>query len=111
MADQDHHAPGRRDLAGHDPGRRRGRADPAPARQGRAFAGEGGPGDALVQIVVRPHRFFTRDGDNILLDLPVTVKEAALGAEVRAPTTTGSVMLKVPKRSNTATCFACAAKA
>ena len=93
--------PGRRNLAGHDPARRRGRADPAPARQGRAKPGEGEPGDALVQIVVRPHRFFTRDGDNILLDLPITVKEAALGAEVRAPTTTGSVMLRIPKRSNT----------
>jgi DnaJ-class molecular chaperone len=73
--------------------RLRGKGAPSP--------GEGPPGDALVQVVVRPHRFFTRDGDNILLDLPVTVKEAALGAEVRAPTTTGSVMLKIPKRSNT----------
>jgi DnaJ-class molecular chaperone len=73
--------------------RLRGKGAPSP--------GEGAPGDALVQIVVRPHRFFTRDGDNILLDLPVTVKEAALGAEVRAPTTTGSVMLKIPKRSST----------
>ena len=73
--------------------RLRGKGAPSP--------GEGEPGDALVQIVVRPHRFFTREGDNILLDLPVTVKEAALGAEVRTPTTTGSVMLKIPKRSNT----------
>jgi DnaJ-class molecular chaperone len=70
-------------------------------RKGAPSPGEGEPGDALVQIVVRPHRFFTREGDNILLDLPVTVKEAALGAEVRTPTTTGSVMLKIPKRSNT----------
>ena len=73
--------------------RLRGKGAPSP--------GEGPPGDALVQIVVRPHRYFTREGDDILLDLPVTVKEAALGAEVRAPTTTGSVMLKIPKRSNT----------
>ncbi len=73
--------------------RLRGKGAPSP--------GEGEPGDALVQIVVRPHRFFTREGDNILLDLPITVKEAALGAEVRTPTTTGSVMLKIPKRSNT----------
>jgi DnaJ-class molecular chaperone len=73
--------------------RLRGKGAPSP--------GEGEPGDALVQIVVRPHRFFTREGDNILLDLPVTVKEAALGAEVRTPTPTGSVMLKIPKRSNT----------
>jgi len=73
--------------------RLRGKGAPSP--------GEGPPGDALVQIVVQPHRFFTREGDDILLDLPITVKEAALGAEVKAPTTTGSVMLKIPKRSST----------
>ena len=54
-----------------------------------------------MQVVVKPHRYFTREGDDILLDLPITVKEAALGAEVKAPTTTGSVMLKIPKRSST----------
>jgi DnaJ-class molecular chaperone len=69
--------------------------------KGAPSQGEGPPGDALVQIVVRPHRYFTREGDDILLDLPISVKEAALGAEVRAPTTTGSVMLKIPKRSST----------
>jgi DnaJ-class molecular chaperone len=72
--------------------RLRGKGAPSP--------GEGPPGDALVQIAVKPHRYFTREGDDILLDLPITVKEAALGAEVRTPTTTGSVMLKIPKRSN-----------
>ncbi len=69
--------------------------------KGAPSAGEGPPGDALVQIIVRPHRYFRREGDDILLDLPVSVKEAALGAEVRTPTSTGSVMLKIPKRSNT----------
>jgi DnaJ-class molecular chaperone len=73
--------------------RLRGKGAPSP--------GEGEPGDALVQIVVRPHRAFTREGDDILLDLPISVREAALGAEVRAPTTTGSVVLKIPKGSNT----------
>ena len=73
--------------------RLRGKGAPSP--------GEGPPGDALVQIEVRPHRYFTREGADILLDLPISVKEAALGAEVRTPTTTGSVMLKIPKRSNT----------
>jgi DnaJ-class molecular chaperone len=68
--------------------------------KGAPSQGEGPPGDALVQVVVRPHRYFTREGDDILLDLPITVKEAALGAEVKAPTTTGSVMLKIPKRSS-----------
>src|SRR6185437_5920307 len=47
--------------------------------KGAPSQGEGPPGDALVQIVVRPHRYFTREGDDILLDLPITVKEAALG--------------------------------
>jgi DnaJ-class molecular chaperone len=69
--------------------------------KGAHSAGEGPPGDALVQIVVEPHRFFTREGDDIHVELPITVKEAALGAEVRAPTTTGSVMLRVPKGANT----------
>jgi DnaJ-class molecular chaperone len=73
--------------------RLRGKGAPSP--------GEGPPGDALVQIVVKPHRFFTREGSDIILHLPITVKEAALGAEVKTPTTTGSVMLKIPKRSNT----------
>lgn len=69
--------------------------------KGAPSQGEGPPGDALVQIVVKPHRYFTREGDDILLDLPISVKEAALGAEVRTPTTTGNVMLRIPKRSNT----------
>src|ERR1700722_1726421 len=73
--------------------RLRGKGAPSP--------GEGPPGDALVQINVRPHRYFTREGADILLDLPISVKEAALGAEVRTPTTTGNVMLKIPKRANT----------
>ena len=73
--------------------RLRGKGAPSP--------GEGEPGDALVQIVVKPHRTFTREGDDIHVELPITLKEAALGGEVRAPTTTGSVMLKIPKRSNT----------
>ena len=69
--------------------------------KGAPSAGEGPPGDALVQIVVEPHRYFTREGDDIHVELPITVKEAALGGEVRAPTTTGSVMLRIPKGSNT----------
>lgn len=66
---------------------------------GRGEEGPGGPGDAIVTIEVQPHRFYTRDGDNIRLDLPVTLSEAVLGAEVRVPTPDGTVMLKVPKGS------------
>jgi DnaJ-class molecular chaperone len=57
------------------------------------------PGDALIEVFVRPHAQFTRDGDNILVDLPVTLAEAVLGGRVPVPTTTGSVNLSVPPNS------------
>lgn len=63
---------------------------------GQGEAGPGGAGDALVTIEVAPHRFYTRDGDDIRLDLPVRLDEAVLGASVRVPTVEGPVMLKVP---------------
>jgi DnaJ-class molecular chaperone len=55
----------------------------------------------LVEILIEPHRFFTRHGNDIHLDLPVTLAEAALGARIRVPTPSGPVMLTVPKGSNT----------
>jgi DnaJ-class molecular chaperone len=73
--------------------RLRGKGAPSP--------GEGEPGDALVEISINPHRFFSRHGDDIHLDLPVTLTEAALGGRVRVPTPTGHVTLTVPKASNT----------
>jgi DnaJ-class molecular chaperone len=63
---------------------------------GQGDAGPGGAGDALVTIEIAPHRFFTRDGDDIRLDLPVRLGEAVLGAKVRVPTPDGPVMLGVP---------------
>ena len=67
---------------------------------GQGQAGPGGNGDAIVTIAIRPHRFFTRDGDNIRLDLPVALDEAVLGAKVRVPTVDGPVMLSIPKGSS-----------
>ena len=64
---------------------------------GKGQPGPGGAGDAIVTIEVTPHRFFTRDGDDVRLDLPVTLKEAVLGGPVRVPTVEGAVMLTVPK--------------
>jgi DnaJ-class molecular chaperone len=61
----------------------------------------GGPaGDALVELSVRPHRRFSREGDDIVLELPVTLDEAALGARVEVPTIGGRVQMTVPKGSN-----------
>jgi DnaJ-class molecular chaperone len=64
---------------------------------GKGQEGPGGRGDAIVTIEIAPHRFFTRDGANIRLTLPITLKEAVLGAKVKVPTPEGPVMLTIPK--------------
>ncbi|MDP9162701.1 MAG: J domain-containing protein, partial [Pseudomonadota bacterium] len=64
---------------------------------GQGQEGPGGKGDAIVQIEIAPHPFFTRDGANIRLTLPVTLSEAVLGAKVKVPTPDGPVMLSIPK--------------
>lgn len=68
--------------------------------QGEPGAGGGPAGDALVEIAVKPHPQFVRDGRDIRLELPVTLGEAALGAKVTAPTLHGPVTLSVPAGSN-----------
>ena len=66
---------------------------------GQGQEGPGGRGDAIVTIEIAAHPFFTRDGKNIRLTLPITLKEAVLGAKVKVPTPEGPVMLTVPKGS------------
>jgi DnaJ-class molecular chaperone len=68
---------------------------------GKGEDGLGGRGDAIVTIEIEPHRFYKRDGNNIRLDLPVTLKEAVLGGKVKVPTPDGPVMLTVPKGTTT----------
>ena len=63
---------------------------------GKGEVGPGGPGDALITLEVAPHRIFKRDGDDIRLDLPISLSEAVLGAKVRMPTVEGPVSLTVP---------------
>jgi len=64
---------------------------------GKGQEGPGGKGDAIITIAIAPHRFFTRDGNDIRLTLPVTLNEAVLGAKVKVPTPDGAVMLTIPK--------------
>jgi len=71
--------------------------------RGRGGRNGGAPGDLLVEIEVGEHHRFTRKGDDIHLDLPVSLPEAVLGARVEVPTPAGAVMLSVPKGSNTGT--------
>ena len=58
--------------------------------------GEGPAGDALITVSVRPHPVFRRDGDDIVLTLPITIDEAILGGKVTAPTVDGPVGLTIP---------------
>ena len=61
----------------------------------------GGPaGDVLIEVSVAPHPYFRREGDDIYVDLPVTLAEAMLGGKVTAPTLTTPVTLTVPPHSD-----------
>jgi DnaJ-class molecular chaperone len=66
------------------------------------FGGEPS-GDAYVELHVEPHPFLRRKDDNIHVEVPVTLKEAALGARIEVPTIGGPVTMTVPKGSNTGT--------
>jgi len=57
--------------------------------KGRGAPGQGGPGDLFITINVTKHPVYTRDGDNLLMTLPVTFDEAALGADIAVPTLQG----------------------
>ena len=58
------------------------------------------PGDALIDITVKPHPFFVRDEDDIRLDLPVTLKEAVLGGKIRVPAPSGPLSVTLPAHSS-----------
>jgi DnaJ-class molecular chaperone len=69
--------------------------------KGMPGMGEGEPGDALVEIMIRPHSVFKREGDDILVEVPITFDEAVLGSKVEVPTITGRVFATVPPGANT----------
>ncbi len=67
---------------------------------GQGNPGPGGNGDAIVTLKIGAHASFTRDGDDIRVDLPLPLKDAVLGAKVKAVTVDGSVMVSVPAGSS-----------
>lgn len=72
--------------------------------QGMPGAGDKAqPGDALILIHVTPHPAFRREGNDLILELPVTLKEAILGAKIAVPTAKGPVTLTIPPNSNAST--------
>ncbi|WP_295556311.1 DnaJ C-terminal domain-containing protein [uncultured Hyphomicrobium sp.] len=70
--------------------------------RGEPGAAGGEAGDALVEIRVRGHRDFRRQGDDILVEVPITIDEAVLGGKVEVPTVGGRVQLTIPKGTSSA---------
>ena len=68
--------------------------------KGQGAPGPAGSGDAFIELAIRPHPIFRREGDVLIMDLPITVPDAVLGGKVQAPTPDGPVTLSVPKGSN-----------
>ncbi len=71
--------------------------------QGEAGRLGGVAGDALIEVKVLPHDFFTRQGDDVHVELPVTLDEAVLGAKIAVPTVDGMVAVNVPKGASSGT--------
>ena len=69
--------------------------------KGQGAPGRSAPGDALIELTLRPHPIYRREGDALVMDLPVSVPDAVLGGKVEAPTPEGAVKVTVPKGSNT----------
>ena len=69
--------------------------------KGRPGLGGGPPGDALIEIEVRPHPTFNRKDDDIHVELPIPLGAAVLGGKVSVPTPSGAVTMTVPKWTNT----------
>ena len=72
---------------------------------GEGGAGGGTRGDLYLEITVAPHPLFERKGDDILLELPITAPEAALGATVEVPTLKGKVSMKIPPGTSSGRTF------
>jgi len=70
--------------------------------KGQGGAGPGGTaGDALVEIKIRPHAMFKREGRDIHVELPIALGEAVLGGKIEVPTVHGPVTIAVPQGANT----------
>ena len=69
--------------------------------KGAPGIGGGPPGDALIEIEVKPHPVFRRQGDDVHVEMPLPLRDAVLGGRLNVPAPSGSVTVKIPKWSNT----------
>lgn len=75
------------------------------AGEGEAGPDGGGPGDLYVQVAVRPHAIFQRDGKHLYAEVPISFADAALGGELEVPTLEGRVKLRIPPETQTGKLF------
>ncbi len=80
------------------------------AGEGEAGVHGGSPGDLYVQVEVKSHRLFTRDGNDLICEVPVCFTTAALGGELEVPTLNGRVSIKIPPGTQTGKLFRLRAK-
>ena len=71
--------------------------------KGAPGAGEGGPGDALIELEIATDARFVREEADLVVDLPISLTEAVLGGKIRVPTPTGEVVMTVPPGSSSGT--------
>ena len=75
------------------------------SNEGQSGTKGGPPGDLFLRFKVRPHSVFTREGNNLICEVPLTFTQAALGAEIDIPTMQGSVKLRIPAETQTGKLF------
>ena len=73
--------------------------------QGSAGANGGPNGDLMVNVRIRPHELFTREGANVYCEMPISFCQAACGADIEVPTLDGKVRYNVPEGTQTGTTF------
>jgi len=73
--------------------------------QGNEGRNGGVAGDLIIQVSVRPHAVFERDGSDLYCEIPITFAEAALGAKIRIPTLEGDIEYDIPEGTQTGTMF------
>jgi DnaJ-class molecular chaperone len=78
--------------------------------KGQGLPGPGAIGDVLITVKVAPHPYLVRDGDNLRIDVPITLYEAVLGGKVRVPTLDGAIELTIPAGTTSGRTFRIAGK-
>ncbi|MDR3588556.1 MAG: molecular chaperone DnaJ [Negativicutes bacterium] len=75
------------------------------SQEGEAGTRGGPPGDLYVYVFVKPHRLFTREGDDVICEVPISIVQATLGDEIEVPTLDGKVSLRIPEGTQPGTVF------